>query len=371
MDSDLVVIKMFESILCSNDNEKLENKYLVTVIRNIIKDSDTINIKYLIKNLKQIGYKNHSYIYINKFLDKFKISSYIKSYNNDSITLHSKNNYEKKANYLTYKIETNNKFTFNIFKKEAICFLYSKPSIVHKKKMSDTIAYTTQGKISKHLNLSQSAISKHTKGMNKVYAFKKVKSGFKKWEDAKIFLINANNEFRNRYSIISDYEGGTKRCYKYDVIVMSGSILVRDEKIKYKSYINNKPIFKSKVKKTTKSKYTYSVLDKDKKDDRIINVFGIKTKIKLKYNKLHECVYDSNNSYMYMYSNELNLNESNACVYNYYTSKNMSIGEKVKYNTIIKNNIVNYKLKIKKKELVKKIKGRGVISGDKHTFSND
>ena len=82
---------IYESILDSNDNEDLINKYLLTISRNLLfhlrkskiakKNSNSIKKSTIIKFLKIIGYKNHSLKYINNLLNQFQLSSYIKAYN--------------------------------------------------------------------------------------------------------------------------------------------------------------------------------------------------------------------------------------------------------------------------------------------------
>jgi len=348
---------IYESILDSNNDEDLINKYLLTISRNLLfhlrkkgiakKHSNTIKKSTLIKFLKLIGYKNHSLKYINKLLNQFQLSSYIKSYNRDFITIKPKYDYENSDTiYLSYEIKDIKKFTFNIFKKEVIEFLYTRPNIKSFQKLNkygSFINFTSQQKISKTLNISQSVVSQQTKGIDKIYSFKRLTeyNELKSWEDAKQKLKYFNTIKRGRYSIVSHYHE-KKTIQQFYIIRLEGSRLVKiDDKIYFK-YKNNKQYssLRGELKLNVSAKYKYQVISDISKNKQIVTLSSGKEKTYICKGQLREGTsinYDkfgnSNNlnDYFYLYANNLSLEKSNIHLMDHYENNKRDIeGRRIK-----------------------------------------
>jgi len=371
--------------LDSSNSEKLENKYLITIIRNLIfhlrknrvmnKNSNSIRKENLIKFLKIIGYKNYSSLKINKLLNDFCLSIYVKSYDTEYIAIKDKYSYESlEKEYLVYEYDIKNeKFTFSKFKQEVIEFLYSKPSIINTEtnKHKQFINFTTQKKVAEKLNISQETVSQRTKNINKLYAFKIIsnKNYIRTWEEAVGIIKFLSETNPGRYSIVTDYKNTkvgrfTKKGNNvkiYHIIKLEGSRLAIVNK-EYKRYKNNKK-FKSirgKLKIKKSNKYNSQIIT-EVANNRI-GIHDGKQK-RLIYSHLLRVGTSSNsdgtfNDYFYLYGPKLELQKSNIHLYDYTTKKNYV----KKLNSIINNNVNNVNIRKINKKLMININRRKLIN---------
>ena len=292
-------ILLFESILRLDDT--LDNKYFLTITRNLLehlkkigylknKGSRSIKKDTLVSFLRHLGHKNHSLRYLYGKIKKFQESRFVQSHNADFITLKPKTEYEGTDYYISSFTESE-KFTFNQFKKKAIEFLYSKPIYLNRSNRKEKFLYfTSQRKIAETLGLSQSTISKTCKSHLKLYAFKYISRGYKRWDNAKEYLLGSNGVVSSQYGIVTNHDDG-----KYYVVKLQGSKLVNNFGAHYR-YKNHK----SKKSYRGKLKNHQAV---NKISNNLVSTFDGKTEIYIRINRLHESFHRSTETdYLYLLS---------------------------------------------------------------------
>ena len=356
-------IMIHESILDSDHNESLVNKYLLTISRSILyflrknriakKNSISIRKETLVAFLRTIGYKNHSTKYINNLLYNFERSSYVKGFDPQYIALKGKFDYEQREkNYFSYTVnmkERNHKFTFTTFKQEAIEFLYSRPNIIENTTVmnySGFINFTSQLAIASCLNIDQSVVSTRTKNFGKIYALKLVNpgKGTKTWGSAVKLLNECNQHAVGRYMIMTVYEKDI--ISHYNILKIDGSKLAKknDNLINYKLNKKSSPL-RGRIKTSYKKKANFQQITSV--TDKSIILDGSKT-VKVCKNILHEgrnTLGELGTDYYYLYSNELNVSKSNINFYSHVTNKKSKNKLKMikKRNVMCVSNFYNHK----------------------------